>query len=135
MERSVAGVIMKHDTVFVARRAPGGAMGNRWEFPGGKVEAGESDEAALEREFLEEFEARIRPLQPLGQTSFLHHGVERILTAWLIELDPASPLTPREHVELRWMPRSELRDLDFADSDRRLIDFLDGPSAASLGST
>ena len=102
-------------------------MGSRWEFPGGKVEPGESDEEALEREFLEEFEARVRALRPLGETSFLHHGVERLLTAWLVELLPSSRLLPREHVELRWTSRTELRALDFADSDRKLIDFVEGP--------
>jgi len=127
MERSVAGVILRNGKVFVARRAPGGPMGSRWEFPGGKVEPGESDEEALEREFLEEFEARVRALRPLGETSFLHHGVERLLTAWLVELLPSSRLLPREHVELRWTSRTELRALDFADSDRKLIDFVEGP--------
>ncbi|MGO8694536.1 MAG: (deoxy)nucleoside triphosphate pyrophosphohydrolase [Rectinemataceae bacterium] len=126
MERSVAGVLLRNGKVFVARRAPGGSMGRRWEFPGGKVEAGESDEEALEREFLEEFNAKVSARRLLGETSFLHHGVKRTLAAWLVELDPLSKLLPREHVELRWMSKAELRGLDFADSDRKLIDFVEG---------
>jgi 8-oxo-dGTP diphosphatase len=129
MERSVAGVILRNDKIFVARRAPGGPMGNRWEFPGGKVESGESDEKALEREFLEEFDAKVRALRLLGETTFLHRGLERILAAWLVELDPQSKLLPREHVELRWIYRTELQTLDFADSDRKLIDFVEGAIA------
>jgi len=126
MGRSVAGVLLRDGKAFVARRGPGGAMGSRWEFPGGKVEEGESDQEALAREFLEEFEAGVRALRLLGETSFLHHGRERILAAWLVELLPGERLVPNEHVELRWMKGEELHALDFADSDRKLLGFVEG---------
>lgn len=125
MGRSVAGVLVRDGKAFVGRRAPGGAMGSRWEFPGGKVEEGESDQEALVREFLEEFDAQVRAIKPLGETSFLHHGRTRVLAAWLVELLPGSKLIPKEHVELRWMALSELRRLDLADSDRELLAFVD----------
>jgi len=134
MGRSVAGVLLKGDTVFVARRVPGGEMGGRWEFPGGKVEEGESDQEALVREFLEEFEADIRVLEPLGETSFLHRGQTRQLAAWWVELLPGTRLVLHEHVEFRWMSMAGLAGLDFADSDRKLIDLVRDLSNRMQGS-
>jgi 8-oxo-dGTP diphosphatase len=121
MERSVAGILLREGMVFVARRPPGGALGRRWEFPGGKVESGETDEEALEREYFEEFGARIRTVRLVGEEEFSHRGRLRTLAAWLIELMPESILVPCEHGELRWACYSELAALDLADSDRKLL--------------
>ncbi len=55
----VAALIKKDDQFLVAKRKDSAAFGGRWEFPGGKVEVGENDEVALEREILEEFNSLI----------------------------------------------------------------------------
>ena len=54
-KQSIAGIIVVDDLVFIGKRLPKGQMANRWEFPGGKVEEGESHKDALVREFEEEF--------------------------------------------------------------------------------
>ena len=54
-KRVICAVILRDGTVFLARRAPGQKHAGLWEFPGGKTESGESDEACLEREMAEEF--------------------------------------------------------------------------------
>jgi mutator protein MutT len=59
MKTVVAALIEKDDKYLIAQRKAGSALGGLWEFPGGKVEAGESDAAALEREILEEFNSLI----------------------------------------------------------------------------
>jgi 8-oxo-dGTP diphosphatase len=124
MERSVAGILVREARVFVAKRGPGGSFRGCWEFPGGKVEPGESDELALAREFNEEFGVPIVAKTLLGETTFPHRGIERALAAWLIELRPlASPIL-LEHEAIAWANASELEELLLVDSDRRLLEYV-----------
>ena len=55
MNVSIACIVYQNGKILVARRNPTGDMGDRWEFPGGKQEAGETDETAIIREMNEEF--------------------------------------------------------------------------------
>jgi 8-oxo-dGTP diphosphatase len=124
MERSIAAIILRDGRVFAARRGPGGDLGSLWEFPGGKVEAGESDTAALERELMEEFGANIHARRLLAEESFSHGGKERLLAGWLAELLPGSALVPKEHDAMRWATLGELASLDLVESDRKLLPHL-----------
>jgi 8-oxo-dGTP diphosphatase len=118
--RSVAGIALEGGKFFIARRLPGGDLGGKWEFPGGKVEEGESDEDALIREYDEEFKIPVKPGAFLGAVSFEHRGVVHILNAYRIYFS-CRDLTLREHTEWRWAGFDELEKLDFADSDRKLF--------------
>jgi 8-oxo-dGTP diphosphatase len=124
MNKSVAAIIVVDGKVLVARRPLGGALGGLWEFPGGKLEEGESEAEALVREFDEEFGAALRPLKALGETSFVNKGVERGLVAWLGELAPDARLELREHLASRWLGGGELTALALADSDRKLLPYV-----------
>jgi 8-oxo-dGTP diphosphatase len=109
---------------MVARRMPGGELGGLWEFPGGKLEAGESDEDALVREFEEEFGASLEPRSLIGETSFMHHGRNRALAAWVCRVDRNSELRLCEHIESRWLSLGEIELLELVDSDRKLLPFI-----------
>lgn len=115
---------MRGGKVFVAKRGPSGSCGGLWEFPGGKVERGESDEEALSREFDEEFGVEARPRRLLGETRFAHNGTDRALAAWLIEFPTSAKLELREHADAAWVALEELAGLDLVDSDRKLIEFV-----------
>jgi 8-oxo-dGTP diphosphatase len=95
-------------------------MGGKWEFPGGKVEEGESDEEALIREYYEEFGVPIRIGALLGTASFEHHGFIRILNAYRIYFASRS-FNLTEHTEWRWVSPEEIEKLDFVESDLKLI--------------
>jgi 8-oxo-dGTP diphosphatase len=123
MPRSVAGIAIRNGRVLVARRLADGDMGLRWEFPGGKVETGESDAAALVREFDEEFGIAIQVGETLGRSAFEHHCRRYVLSAVRVEV-LADNLELREHGECRWVDGSELQDLDLVDSDRSLLAFV-----------
>ena len=123
VRRSVAGIALEGGKFFIARRLPGGDLGEKWEFPGGKVEAGESDEDALIREYDEEFKVAIKPGVLLGSVSFDHHGTTHTLRAYRIYFS-GKDFTLREHTEWRWAGLGEMEKLDFADSDRKLFFYL-----------
>ncbi len=126
MNCSVAAIILRGDRVLVARRVFGGALGGMWEFPGGKLEEGETEKDALEREFLEEFGATIHALRPIGEASFMNRGKDRRLVAWLAALPESEVLELREHLSIRWLRKDELGSIDIADSDRKLFPFVLG---------
>jgi 8-oxo-dGTP diphosphatase len=117
---SVAGIAIEGQKIFIARRKPGGDLGGKWEFPGGKAEAGESGEAALIREFQEEFGIPVKTGPLLGTAVFEHRGKTRDLRAYRIFF-AGGELRPAEHSEWRWAPFAELETLDFAGSDRLLF--------------
>jgi len=121
--RSVAGVAIRGNRVFVARRVAGGAMGGKWEFPGGKLEQGEQDADAVIREFDEEFGLSVTVGAMIGQSAFQNNGKTYELTALLISFS-GEPLDLREHDEVRWVVVAELEALDLSDSDRSLVPFV-----------
>ncbi|MDR2259070.1 MAG: NUDIX domain-containing protein [Treponema sp.] len=120
---SVAGIAVEGLKFFIARRNPGGDLGGKWEFPGGKTEEGETDEAALIREFEEEFGVTVIPGPLLGTASFEHRGAAYALHAYRIYFT-GEKFTPVEHSEWRWAGFEEIETLDFAGSDRLLFPVL-----------
>ncbi|WP_281362028.1 A/G-specific adenine glycosylase [Desulfolutivibrio sulfodismutans] len=115
--------------IFIQRRRPGGAWGNLWEFPGGRVEAGEAPEDAAVRELSEEtgFSARVEA--PLG---VIRHGYTTYrVTLHCYLLAPADPTLPglpfpvlTAAVESRWASLADLDGLAFPAGHRKLIDSL-----------
>ena len=118
--RSVAGIVIKDGKLLIARRLPGGSMGEKWEFPGGKVEPGETDKAALAREFSEEFSVGVQVGTPVASARFEHCGRPIELGAFQVFLD-SEDFVLTEHTEWRWAEFEEISTLDFADSDRKLL--------------
>jgi 8-oxo-dGTP diphosphatase len=111
--------------VLASRRTQPPRLAGYWEFPGGKVEPGESDEHALVRELREELgiEAavgeRLGGDLPIGETAVLRVYVCRIASA------PASgELTLVDHDEHRWLSAAELDDVPWIEVDLPLIDEL-----------
>ncbi|GHV18217.1 DNA mismatch repair protein MutT [Spirochaetia bacterium] len=117
---SIAGIALAENKLFIARRKPGGDLGEKWEFPGGKVEEGENEEAALIREFREELEVTVQVGPLLGAVSFEHRGKPRLLRAYRVEFS-IPHLTLVEHTAWKWASPEEIADLDFADSDLKLL--------------
>lgn len=121
-KKSVAGIAIDKGKLFIARRKPGGALGEKWEFPGGKVEPEETDEAALIREYQEELGVPVTIGPLLGEASFEYHGLHRVY-AYRVYLS-GHDFTLAEHTEWRWAGLAEIEQLEFADSDRKLLPHL-----------
>ena len=114
----VAAVVRDGDRVLACRRAPGKDAAGRWEFPGGKVESGESPEAALAREIAEELGVRIHVGALLDRTVTARAGGRAIdLACFDCRLDGDAPVASTDHDELRWMPAERLGELDWAEAD------------------
>ena len=112
--------------VLAARRSHPAELAGRWEFPGGKVEPGESCEAALVRELAEELGVRIDVGTELGDgTPISPKWRLRVWTA-TIAADQAAPAAGDSHDRLRWLGPAELDAVDWLDPDR--------PAVARLGS-
>jgi 8-oxo-dGTP diphosphatase len=114
----VAAVIEKDGLVLLAQRPPGKALALKWEFPGGKVEPGESPEAALRREIREELGCEIEITGTLRR--FIHHyetvSIDMIpLRARLAAGSP--PPHPHEHVALQWLPLNSVAAMDLPTAD------------------
>jgi 8-oxo-dGTP diphosphatase len=120
----VGAAIVDGDRVLVAQRS-GGPYDGRWEFPGGKVEPGESDLSALVREIQEELGTTIVPQAFLGEVVL--NGVvgggspgSSTLRVWWARISGGFPVA-HEHAALRWVRGDELDDLAWIDADRPLI--------------
>ena len=119
-----AALVDDERRVLVAQRGSGPLAG-LWEFPGGKVEPGESDLSALVRECTEELGVRIAPQAFLGEVPL--DGVvaggapgASTLRVWWGRI-AAGELVAHEHTELRWLRADELADLDWIAADRPLL--------------
>ncbi|QQO08063.1 (deoxy)nucleoside triphosphate pyrophosphohydrolase [Breznakiella homolactica] len=119
-KKSVAGIALEDGKFFIAQRMPGGDMGEKWEFPGGKVEPGETDEAALRREYEEEFGVPITVGRLLGHADFEHRGIQRIVNAYAVSFQDHN-FRLSEHLAWAWASLEEITELDFAGSDTKLL--------------
>ena len=119
---TTAGVAERDGTYFLARRKPGGAQSDRWEFPGGKCDRSDLIETrCLKREFREEFAVDIDVHEELGAVPFDHGEVHYLLVAFRITF-VTEPTTLLEHTDAGWFTPEELRALALADSDRTFVE-------------
>lgn len=125
---SISCIFIEGEKVLIAKRKNEGQMANRWEFPGGKVEEGESDSKAIEREMKEEFEVEVRVGEKLCETSFIHNGEERSLHAYICFLSygvTIEDLKLTEHVNCKWARIEEIDLGDFVPSDAKTIPYIE----------
>ena len=123
MSRSVACIIFDGKKVLIAHRNPVGDMGNRWEFPGGKIDGDESPAQTIEREMMEEFSVKAQVHEKITENTFVHKNKECSLEAYLVTLEHDGMETPfvlTEHSEYKWVFPEEIKDLSFVDSDLKI---------------
>jgi len=118
-----AGILSRDGRVLIARRKPGKHMGGKWEFPGGKIEEGESPEQSLCRELEEELNLRARVGQLLCCVPYEGDGISLELMVYRVDDFEGTPAL-REHQEIRWVAPRELRSYELADSDRKVVEQL-----------
>ncbi|AWF82364.1 8-oxo-dGTP diphosphatase MutT [Microbulbifer sp. A4B17] len=120
------GVVTRGDgKILIARRPDHLHMGGRWEFPGGKVEAGESVQDALYRELLEEVAIEVQELQPLLEIRHDYPEKTVLLDTWQVTQFAGEALG-REQQEIKWVPVGELDNFHFPDANQAIIEAVKG---------
>jgi len=107
----VAAALVDPDgRVLIAQRPPGKGMAGLWEFPGGKIEAGETPEQALIRELDEELGIQVKApcLAPFTFASHTYDAFHLLMPLYLCRRWDGSP-SPREHAAIKWVRPRDLR--------------------------
>ena len=120
----VAGVITDaRGRILLARRTEGRDLAGLWEFPGGKMEPGESLLDAAKRELREELDvAAVSVDEPI----FSAHDEGSPFVIDFVPCEIAGMPSPLEHAEIRWASLEDIQRLDLAPSDRKFVRFLLG---------
>ena len=118
-----AALLQRDGKILLAKRPSKGLLGGMWEFPGGKVEKGESLEACLAREIREELDAGIRVGEPFGVYRHTYTHFRITLHAFRCELIDGEP-KPLEAAELTWVLPAELGDYPMGKVDRLIAERL-----------
>lgn len=115
----VSAVIFRDDKIFACQRNGKGECAYKWEFPGGKIEPGETKEEALVREIKEELNGNIEVLEFINTVNYEYNTFSITMHNFKCKLD--NELILKEHVDSKWVKQEELETLDFAEADKLII--------------
>jgi len=120
---AIAVIINDNDEIFISRRAADQHQGNKWEFPGGKVETNESVEDALRREIKEELGIEVHSQNHL--IDITHEYETKTVKLEVFEIrDWSGKPTGMEGQPTRWVKRSDLAEIEFPKANKAIVDLL-----------
>lgn len=116
-----AGIILNENkNILIGKRRNPEKLANKWEFPGGKIEPGETPEKCLRREIKEEFGIEIKVKNKIGEI-YHEYEFENIKFHVFFAKWENGKLKPTDHKEIKWIFQDELRDYDFTPADIKII--------------
>ena len=118
----VAAVIFEGDRIFATQRGYG-EFADGWEFPGGKIEPGESPQEALRREILEELETEIEVGEPVLTVEMEYPDFGLHMQCFHARILKGVPVL-KEHKAARWLGPEELESIEWLPADRAVIEKL-----------
>ena len=119
----VAAIIHDAEGRIFATQRGYGEFKDGWEFPGGKMEAGETPEEALRREIWEELETRIDVERLVETVEYDYPQFHLTMHCFLCRVE-SGRLELKEHEEARWLAKDELNEVDWLPADLQIIDKL-----------
>jgi len=120
MFKVTAAVIEKDGKILIAKRRAGDRHGGRWEFPGGKIDAGETPEECLRRELKEELGIEAEIGDFICRSSFKYMLVPLELLVYKVR-HISGEFRALDHDELKWVEPKDLAAYDFAKADREVV--------------
>lgn len=120
----VGAIIVKDGCILCVQRGPGGTLPYKWEFPGGKIEFGETPHQALARELQEELRVEVVMADHLYAEVDYVYDFGHVYLKTILCHQPNQPLTLTEHVDVKWVEQKQLNQLDWAPADWSIIDKL-----------
>ena len=123
MTRVVAALIWDGNRFMICQRPAHKARGLLWEFVGGKVEAGETDEQALVRECREELDVRIAVYDLFMELEHVYPDITICLKLYNARIESGVPRM-LEHNDIQWIHTDEIDLYDFCPADAEILDKL-----------
>ena len=121
MKIVTAGIIYNHGKILIAQRKHGKSMEYKWEFPGGKQEAGETLEQCLTREIEEEFHLNISVKSFFMSSEYAYDFGTILLQAFFAESKTQNITYMDSHETYKWVNVAELKNYDFAPADKPIV--------------
>jgi A/G-specific adenine glycosylase len=119
------GILVRNGRIFIQQRPARGVWAGLWEFPGGRLEPGETPEEALVREYREETELTVRPLYSITATQHSYMNYRVTLHGFLCRLQGKNPTVGLHAAQqYRWAGWQELSRYPFPAGHRKLIDYI-----------
>lgn len=115
----VAAIIKDNDKIFATKRGYGEFKGG-WEFPGGKIEEGETGEQALKREILEELDTEIEVLELIDTVEYDYPTFHLSMKCFVCSI-VSGDLVLKEHESAKWLTKDELYSVEWLPADEGLI--------------
>jgi 8-oxo-dGTP diphosphatase len=123
MQQVTAAILMKDKKIFIAKRPANDQLPHKWEFPGGKIEAGETPGECLKREMREEFGIDVRVGDYFCSSVYHYSHAEIELLAYFVDW-VGGMMAPMAHAGIRWVMAQELSKFDFAPADVAIVERL-----------
>lgn len=123
MIKVLAGVIKKNNCILIARKKPGSSLAGKWEFPGGKLEQGETPEECLYREIEEELGIKIKVEKYICTSKYEYEHINIELIAYYAQYI-SGDLVLTDHDQALWVSINELTNYDFAEADMPIVNIL-----------
>ena len=124
----VAAIIKRVDetgnTLFFATQRGYGEFKDKWEFPGGKIEEGETAKEALKREILEELDMKISVGDRIKTVEYDYPTFHLSMDCFMCKIEEGTPIL-KEHEAARWLDKSSLSSVDWLPADTEIVQILE----------
>ena len=122
MQKKVsAGIVQYNGKILIAQRIHGKSLAYKWEFPGGKIEAGETLEDSVKRELQEELHLSVKVGKLFMETSYDYGDFSISLNTFWAESETDKIDYMDSHEQVKWVLPQDLKKYDFAPADKEII--------------